>query len=169
MTDTPSATADEPNTERLEREHEQLFHELRSIIPGAEVLFAFMLTVAFTERFERLSDIQRWVYYVTLLFAGGALLTLLAPASFHRVRFRQRDQEVLMRSANIEAIAALVMISISIAGALFLITDLMFTTTAAMIVSAVAWTCTSLMWWGFPLARQARRPIPRRRRGREGN
>jgi hypothetical protein len=149
------AAVQETEDERLQREHEQLFHELRSIIPGVEVLFAFMLTVAFTERFERLTDVQRSVYYATFLCAGVAILLLLAPASFHRVRFRQDDKEVMLRLANVEAIAALVLISIAVAGTVFLITDLMFSSTAATIVSTLVWVATGAIWWGVPLTREA--------------
>lgn len=152
----PPASSGE-HGERLHQEHEELFHELRAIIPGAEVLFAFMLTVAFTERWQRLTDLQRWVYYLALLSAAGALLILLAPAAFHRVRFRQRDKDALMRAANLEAIVALVMISLSIAGVLFLITDVTFSTPAAIAVSATAWVLASALWWGVPLSRRGRR------------
>lgn len=146
---------EESHDEQLQREHEQLFHELRAIIPGAEVLFAFMLTVAFSSRFEDVTDLQRWVYYVTLLTAGTALLLLLAPASFHRVQFRRHDKEAMMRVANTEAIAALVLISLAIAGTVFLITDLLFTTVAAGVVAATLWLATGLVWWGVPLSRRA--------------
>lgn len=146
---------DETQDERLQREHEQLFHELRAIIPGVEVLFAFMLTVAFTERFERLSDVQRWVYYATFLTAGAALLFLLAPASFHRLRFREDDKEAMMRSANVEVIIALVLISMAIAGTVFLITDLMFSSGVAVAVSSAMWLGTGALWWGVPLTRRA--------------
>jgi hypothetical protein len=95
------------------------------------------------------------VYYLTLLSAATALLTLLAPASFRRVRFRQHDKAAMMRIANVEAIAALVLISLSIAGTLFLITDLMFSTSSALIVSLAAWAFASALWWGLPLARRA--------------
>lgn len=149
---------DETHDEQLEREHEQLFHELRAIIPGAEVLFAFMLTVAFSERFADITDVQRWVYYVTLLSAGSSLLLLLAPASFHRIQFRRHDKEAMMRIANVEAISALVLISVAVAGSVFLITDLMFTTVAAIAVAAVMWTCAGALWWLVPLARRTTEP-----------
>ena len=145
---------DESHDEQLQREHEQLFHELRAIIPGAAVLFAFMLTVAFSDRFEDVTTLQRSVYYVTLLTAGTALLLLLAPASFHRVQFRRHDKEVMMRVANTEAIVALVLVSLAIAGAVFLITDLLFTTVAAVAVAVALWVVTSLVWWGVPLSRR---------------
>jgi Family of unknown function (DUF6328) len=34
--------------ERLEREHGELVQELRALIPGAEVLFGFLLAIRFT-------------------------------------------------------------------------------------------------------------------------
>lgn len=149
----PTADSTESADERLEREHEQLFHELRAIIPGAEVLFAFMLTVTFTQRFEQLTEVQRSVYYATLLCAGISLLLLLAPASFHRVRFRRHDKEMMMRVANTETIAALILISLSVAGTIFLITDVMYSTEAAVAVGAAIWLCTGALWWGLPLRR----------------
>jgi predicted membrane channel-forming protein YqfA (hemolysin III family) len=140
--------------EDLQREHEELFHELRSIIPGAEVLFAFLLTVAFTERFQRLTSFQRGVYFTTFLLAASALVLLLAPTAFHRVRFRQRDKEAMLRVANVEAIAAMVLMSLSIACVVLLITDLMFDTTLAWTLAIVAWLVASLVWWAYPLARR---------------
>jgi hypothetical protein len=153
---TATASSDDQETaaERLEREHEELFHELRAIIPGAEVLFAFLLTVAFSQQMDKLSSVQRGVYYGTFMTAAVALVVLLGPAAFHRVRFRRRDKEAMMRAANIEAILALALISLSIAGAVFLITDLLFTTVLAVITSVTIWTVTSVLWWVVPLSRR---------------
>ena len=144
----------EDDKERLEREHEQLFDELRSIIPGVEVLFAFLLTVAFTERFEQLTDIQRGVYYATFFCAGLTLVLLLAPSSFHRIRFRQSDKDALLRAANVEALAALALLAFSIAGTVYLITDLMFSTTAAVVASATIFLVAAGLWWIYPLSRR---------------
>jgi predicted membrane channel-forming protein YqfA (hemolysin III family) len=137
----------------LDREHEQLFHELRSIIPGAEVLFAFLLTVAFTNRFDQLTSFQRNVYFTTFLLSAVILVLLLAPTAFHRVRFRQGDKEAMMRVANVEAIAAMILMSFSISCVVLLITDLMFDTTLAWVLASVAWVIASLVWWAYPVAR----------------
>jgi len=144
----------ETNTERLEREHEQLFDELRSIIPGVEVLFAFLLTVAFTERFEQLTDLQRGIYYATFFCAGLTLVLLLAPSSFHRIRFRQSDKDALLRAANVEALAALALLAVSIAGTVFLITDVMFTTAAAVVAASTIFLVAAALWWIYPLSRR---------------
>jgi 8-oxo-dGTP pyrophosphatase MutT (NUDIX family) len=140
--------------EDLEREHQELFHELRSIIPGAEVLFAFLLTVAFTNRFEQLTDFQRHVYFVTFVLSAVTLVLLLAPTAFHRVRFRQRDKEAMLRVANVEAIAAMLLMSLSISCVVLLITDLMFDTTLAWTLAIVAWLVASIVWWAYPVARR---------------
>lgn len=153
-TDDSESPEDETAAERLEREHEELFHELRSIIPGAEVLFAFLLTVAFTERMETLTSVQRGVYYGTFMCAGTSLVLLLSPSAFHRVRFRHRDKDAMMRKANVEAIAALALISTSIAGAVFLITDLLFSTVLATVTGVAIWAVASTLWWIVPLSRR---------------
>lgn len=153
---TPSPDG-EPEAEqgsRLDREHEELFHELRSIIPGAEVLFAFLLTIAFTARFQELTDSQRAVYFGTFGCASGALILLLAPTAFHRVRFRQRDKERMVRLANIEMIVAMVLISVSIVGTSYLISSLVFDERWAFSISAAGFVVISLLWWAVPLARR---------------
>lgn len=150
------ARTGESKDERLAREHEELFHELRSIIPGVQVQFAFLLTVVFTQRFATLNEFQRDVYYATFLLAAASLVLLFAPAAFHRVQFRQRDKEVMLRAANVEVIGGLVLISLSLAGTVLLITDLMFPTELAIAVSVVALAAASLLWWAFPVARRLR-------------
>ena len=45
---------DESVKERLEREHGELLEELRALIPGAEVLFGFLLAIRFTGQFSDL-------------------------------------------------------------------------------------------------------------------
>jgi hypothetical protein len=144
----------ESEQDKLDREHEQLFHELRSIIPGVEVQFAFLLTVAFSQRFESLTEVQRNVYYVTFVLSGISLVLLLAPSSFHRVRFRQHDKEVMMRWANVEVLVALFLTSLSIAGTVFLISDLLFTTWFALLAGSAVWAATSALWWLGPLMRR---------------
>ena len=137
----------------LDREHEELFHELRSIIPGAQVLFAFLLTVAFSNRFEAMTEFQRDVYFITFLLSAMTLVLLLAPTAFHRVRFRRRDKEVMLRVANIEAIVAMGLMSLSMSSVVLLIADLMFETAIAWVLAIVSLLVASLVWWAYPIAR----------------
>ncbi len=125
------------------------------------MLFGFLLVVRFTEQFGDLSDTQRYVYYATLLSTAAALVFLLAPAVYHRVRFRAGDKEYMVRKGNREAIAGSVAISISFTGVLYLVTDLVFGTGQAIVVAASFFALIAWLWWGIALYRawQDRRQV----------
>ncbi len=139
--------------ERLEREHRELFEEIRVLIPGAEVLFGFLLAIRFTEKFAELSSVQEYVYYGTLLSTAVALVLLLAPAVHHRLRFREGDKAYLLRKANREAIAGSAAIALAFSGALFVVTDLVFGTVQALLVTTAFMVFTAWRWWAVALYR----------------
>ena len=94
------APEDEEVKERLEREHGELLEELRALIPGAQVLFGFLLAIRFTTPFTDLNTVQRYVYYATLLTTAVALVFLLAPSAYHRLRFREGDKDAMVRKGT---------------------------------------------------------------------
>ena len=147
--------AEESKKEQLEREHAELLEELRSLIPGAEVLFGFLLAIRFTEQFADLTVVQERVYYGTLLSTAFALVMLLAPAAFHRIRFREGDKEVLLRKGNREAIAGTAGIGLAFTGVLFLVTDLVFSLPWALAVAGIFFALTAWRWWLIALYRKA--------------
>jgi len=148
--------AAEDKKEQLEREHSELLEELRSLIPGAEVLFGFLLAIRFTGQFADLTDTQRYVYYGTLLSTAVALVMLLAPAAFHRIRFREGDKEVMLQKGNREAIAGTVAIALAFTGVLFLVTDLVFSVPVAIVVAGAFFALTAWRWWVIALIREAK-------------
>jgi hypothetical protein len=141
---------------RLEREHNELLQELRSLIPGAEVLFGFLLAVSFTSQFGELGDGQRYVYYGTLLATAIALVLFLAPASYHRLRFREGDKDYMLRKGNREAIAGTVASSLALTGVLYLVTAFVFGTVEAIVASIVFFAFTAWRWWSHALYRTLR-------------
>jgi hypothetical protein len=145
--------AGEDLKERLEREHEELLHELRALIPGAQVLFGFLLAIRFTTVFPDLDDGQRSIYYATLLCTAAALVCYMAPAAHHRIRFRAGDKDYTMRKANREAIAGSIFAGLSFTGVLFLITDLTFGTTQAVIAAVILFALIAWRWWSLALYR----------------
>jgi hypothetical protein len=150
------APEDEDVKERLEREHSELLEELRALIPGAQVLFGFLLAIRFTSPFTDLNRVQRDVYYATLLTTAVALVFLLAPSAYHRLRFRQGDKDAMVRKGNREAIAGTGAIALAFTGVLYLITDLVFTTQAAIGVAIGFFALIAWRWWAIALYRKAR-------------
>jgi hypothetical protein len=147
---------------RLEREHNELLQELRSLIPGAQVLFGFLLAVSFTSQFGRLGDGQRYVYYGTLVATAVALVLFLAPASYHRLRFREGDKDYMLTKGNREAIAGTVASSLALTGVLYLVTAFVFGTAEAILASIVFFVFIAWRWWSHALYRtlRARRGRP---------
>jgi hypothetical protein len=148
--------AAEDKKKRLEREHGELLEELRSLIPGAEVLFGFLLAIRFTGQFADLTDTQRYVYFGTLVSTAVALVMLLAPAAFHRIRFREGDKEVMLRKGNREAIAGTVATALAFTGVLFLVTDLVFSIPVAIAAAVAFFALTAWRWWVIALIREGR-------------
>ena len=146
----------EDHKKRLEREHGELLQELRALIPGATVLFGFLLAISFTNTFAELGDTERYVYYATLLSTAAALVLFLAPAAHHRLRFREGDKDHILQKGNREAIAGTVASSLSFTGVLYLVTQLLFGTWQAIVASAVFFAFTAWRWWSVAIYRQLR-------------
>ena len=141
---------------RLERELNELLQELRSLITGASVLLGFLLAVSFTTEFAELDRADRYVYFVTLVSTAVAIVLFMAPAAHHRLRFREGDKDNILRKANREAIAGTVASSLAFTGVLFLVTEKIFGTTEAVIVSGVFFAFTAWRWWSLALLRTLR-------------
>jgi hypothetical protein len=143
----------ESSDERLDREHGELLEELRALIPGAEVLFGFLLAIRFTSQFQEVSPLQRYVYYATLVLTSIALVLLMAPAVFHRLRFRAHDKEYALQKGNREAIFGTVAIALSLTGVIYLVTDLVLGERIAPVVASVFFAFTAWRWWAVALVR----------------
>lgn len=148
---------DETEKERLDRNLIELLNELRVALPGVQVLFAFLLTVPFTQRFATLTEGQEKVYYATLLATAASALLLIAPSAHHRINFRQQDKHYIVLLANRLTIAGLGFLALAMSGVVLLITDVLYGSTTTAIVTAVTAGAFAGLWYVVPLLRRARR------------
>jgi ABC-type uncharacterized transport system YnjBCD permease subunit len=146
---------DDEENERLDRELMELVNELRVALTGVQILFAFLLTVPFTQRFARVTEFQRHLFFVTLLAAAVSVLLLIAPTARHRLLFRQHDKEKIVVSSNRYAIAGLATLAAAMTGAVMLITDLLFHKTMVTWVTAILATLFAVLWFVVPALRRA--------------
>jgi Family of unknown function (DUF6328) len=142
---------DESPKERVDRELIELLNGLRVILPGVQVLLAFLLTVPFSARFEQASSRDQILYFVTVLITVAATGALTMPAAYHRIRFRQGDKERMLRISNVFAIVGLALLTLAMASVVFLITSVLYGLGAAIPVALVALALLSLSWFGVPL------------------
>jgi hypothetical protein len=143
-------TKEDPQ-ERTAREMIELLQELRIVIPGVQVLFAFLLTVPFNQRFTELNTVQRDVFFSTLLCTAAATALLIAPSAHHRLLFRKGLREERLRMGNILAILGLAFLVPAMVGVIFVITDLIFGSAAALVVTVAMALLFSLLWFILPL------------------
>ncbi len=148
------ADSDEDKEERVNRELTELLDELRVAIPGAEVLFAFLLGVAFTETFHKATTLQHSVYFATLLFTAAATALLIAPTAYHRINFREGDKERLLFSATKMAIASLVLLMFAVTGSVFLVGDVIYDTPLAGLAGGALAGWFAWFWFLLPLMRR---------------
>ncbi len=149
-------TKEESKDERLDRELIEFLNELRVVLPGVQVLFAFLLTVPFTNQFARITNTQKQVFFAVFLCTTVATVLLIAPSAYHRLRWRDFDKERMLRTSNRLSIAGMVFLSLALVGAAFLVTDLIFHPTAAAVVTAAVAILFAWFWWGLPLSRKLR-------------
>ena len=137
--------------ERTARELIELLNELRVILPGVQVLFAFLLTVPFTQRFPDLDDLETGVFFMTLLCTAVATALLIAPSAHHRILWRGGVREQRLVLGNILTIAGLIFLLPAIVGVVFVITAFIFDLTAAFVVTGLLSLFFVLLWFVFPL------------------
>ena len=151
-----SSSRHETPAERADRNLSELLQELRVALPGVQVLFAFLLTVPFAQGFTKIDDFQRGLYFGVLLSTAVATALLIAPTANHRLLFRLRDKENLVRVSNRLAIAGLAVLAVSLTGAILLISDILFTSPAPAIFTAISGLFFVLLWAVLPGIRRYR-------------
>jgi hypothetical protein len=147
----------ETEKERLDRNLIELLNELRVALPGVQVLFAFLLTVPFTQRFETLTRSQEKVYYATLLLTTASTILLIAPSAHHRINFRQQDKEYIVFLANRLTIVGLGFLALAMTGVVYLITDVLYSSTATAVAASATGLAFALLWYVVPTVRRIRR------------
>ncbi|WP_035857091.1 DUF6328 family protein [Cryptosporangium arvum] len=144
---------EESEAQRLDRNLNELLQELRVAQTGVQILFAFLLTLVFQQRFSEVDAFGRSVYIGAL---GCALLSsgfLIAPVGYHRLVFRRAMKGEVVRTANVFALIGLAFLSVALGGALTVILDVMFSKETAMVGGAVALVFLAVLWFAIPWVR----------------
>ena len=143
---------DESEQERDDRNLAELLQELRVAGLGVQVLFGFLLSLPFTNRFDRLSQGQRELYLGTLVLAAVATALLLGPVAYHRLVFRRVQKVRLVRAANVMAVAGLAAVGLAVSAAVLLVTGYVTSALPAALITAFVACMFGLLWFAFPLA-----------------
>lgn len=153
-----SSTAETADTgSKEDRQMIELLNEVRVAMPGVQILFGFLLTVPFAQRFETVTDFQRDVYFVTLLLGALATAFLIAPSAAHRMLFHQGQRTWLIAHANRMLIGGLACLGLALVGTVLLVTDFLFDGAAPFVFPTLLALLLVALWFVRPLARRSRR------------
>lgn len=145
---------DESEADRLDRNYNELLQELRVAETGVQILFAFMLSIAFQQRFQTLDDVQRTIYVITLLFCTLAIALLVAPVAFHRLVFRQGLKDELVTITNRLALGGTSFLLLAVLSGVLLILDYVVGRTFAAVVTGLLAVLFVSLWLVLPLWRR---------------
>jgi amino acid transporter len=143
---------EESKEDRRNRELIELLNELRVALPGVQVLFAFLLAVPFANGFPKLSRLDRDVFFVAFITTALSTVLLIAPSSYHRLRWRQGDKERMLVVSNRLTIAGLALLAVAITCVVFVITDFLFHHAWAAFFTALVALAFLVFWYGLPVA-----------------
>jgi Family of unknown function (DUF6328) len=158
MSNGPQASrSGEDHSQRIDRELIELLNELRVALPGVQVLFAFLLTVPFSQGFVETTQFQRDLLFGVLAATAISAALLIAPSAWHRLRFRQRDKELILLMSNRMAIAGLGFLAMAMVGAVMLIANYAFSETLTVVSGIIAFLIFGGLWYVIPIARAVER------------
>jgi len=142
---------DESEAERLNRNFDDILQELRVSQNGTQILFAFLLTVPFSNGYSKVTDFQQGFYFAALLLSALSAALLIAPAVMHRVLFRKHHKKDLVYAASRVALGGQVLLTFAVAASVFLVADYLYghALAAATALFVMAWT--SVWFFGVPL------------------
>jgi O-antigen/teichoic acid export membrane protein len=145
---------DEADERDLDRELNEFLQELRVMLPGVQVLLAFLLTVPFTNRFVTLSGEDRAIYFLAVVATSLAIVLLMTPGVQHRMRFREHDKEALLQVSNRIVLLATLAIGVAIGAVAFLITEYLYGVTTGVIITAALGAVILSLWYAMPWSRR---------------
>lgn len=97
---------------------------------------------------------QRDLYVTTLLLAALATALLLAPVAYHRIVFRRRQKEHLIRAANVLAILGLVTVGLAVSAAVALVLSYVVAGLPTILITIILACLFAGLWFAFPLTRR---------------
>ncbi|MFC7623779.1 DUF6328 family protein [Microlunatus sp. GCM10028923] len=113
----------ETENQRMDRNWNELLQELRVTQTGTQILFGFLLAVAFQPQFGRLDQFQLTVYLILVILAALTTALALAPVSLHRGLFRRGLKAEVVGMGHLLVVLALVGVGLTLSGTTLLIFD----------------------------------------------
>ena len=148
---------EESGQARLNRNFAELLQEFRVAQTGVQILFAFLLTLPFTNRFGQVGTRDLVAYGVAAVGAAVSTVVLIAPVSIHRLWFREGRKPELVDLASNLAQVGLFAFLVALASTAFLIFDVALNVWWGAGFAALVLGLAGALWYVVPVANQRRK------------
>ncbi len=150
------AERDETPSERADRNFAELVQELRVAQTGVQILFAFLLTLAFYSSFPHDDETFAYVLTAALLTAACSALCFMAPVAAHRSLFRLGGKDHLVWVTHRFAMVGLGLLSVAMLLAIWLVISFLFSDGVASLIVGILAVLVILVWVVLPLRLRSR-------------
>ncbi len=142
----------ETAAQRADRNLGELLQELRVAQTGVQLLFGFLLAIAFTPVFTASGSGERLLYGVTVMCCTVSFALIVGPVAAHRVLFRQRAKMVVVVWSHLLTLVGLAAMLATVAGGVGLAIWQAAGPTWAAVCSAFSALLLMTLWFLLPLA-----------------
>lgn len=130
--------------------------ELRVLLPGAQLLSAFLITVPFSSGFASIVTSEKSIFLATFMLSILSLVLLSAPAVQHRVIRPLTNRRGFKRLANSQIIVGAVLLAMALTMATQLVLSSVFGHLIGVLFASVTGATLLVLWWILPKALRAR-------------
>ncbi|WP_410637357.1 DUF6328 family protein [Amycolatopsis sp. lyj-346] len=141
----------ETRNEQLTRNVGELLQELRVAQAGVQILFGFLLSVVFTDRFHDASGFEKSLHLTAVLLAVAATALLTAPAAWHRLLFRTGSRERILTVGNRFVLVGLVCLALAITVTVGLIAKVVYGPISMIIFAVLSAVIFGVLWFVMPI------------------
>lgn len=129
-----------------------LLSELRILLPGAQMLTAFLIILPFNGGFAQISAGEKYVYIATFICALTSLVLFAAPAAQHRIQRPLLDRERFKHRANHFVVAGMLALSLALIFATQLVlAEVLHMVWLAWGAAAAVALLIGAIWWLIPV------------------
>lgn len=140
------------NGDHDEEDLNDLLQELRILLQGVQVLTAFLVILPFNQGFEKIEEIEKWVYLATFVCSVTGLVLFSAPAAHHRLARPLMDRVRFKDFATRMTIIGLVPSSLALVLATQLVVAQVLGNVQSIVVAGLIAVLIGVFWWILPLA-----------------
>ncbi len=141
----PRGLDDERDRDELRQRYYGLLQEVRVLLPGVQILVAFLFTIPFDSAFKNVDRTGRDLYGLSLLTAFGAVVLFVAPTAIHRLGSRRARAQRLVWSIRL-CRGGLALLAISLVSGLVVVTRDVFGSAFGLVVGVGASAAVVASW-----------------------